>query len=408
MELRRPMRRWRSLGKPQRTELFVRWSCYLALGAEPLALLGALVGQADEVPVLTLRLMLVASLAGTVLSVLLLRAGLAHYLGRRPLPVTLLTASTVLSVGSVWGLVMSDGAGLEFSAGLSPLLVMFWFGPVSVALPPRRSAPLGLLVMLLLLPALLLRGIGLGTALGALTVFSVACAVFALTCRSSAWLAGVVWELDGARETQARLAVAEERLRFSRDLHDVLGRNLTTIALKSELASQLARRGRPEAADQMTEVQRIAQDSQREVREVVRAYRGADLHAELTGAGSVLRAADVDCRVELAGAEQLPVTAQSVLGWVVREGTTNVLRHSEATTCRIRLRVSGGQALLEMTNDGVPERPAAAPGTGLTGLRERLGVYGGELATPPAEPGWFRLTVDLPLTAPALSLETTG
>ncbi|GAA3050912.1 histidine kinase [Kitasatospora albolonga] len=408
MELRRPLRRWRALGKPQRTELYVRWSCYFALSAQPFAVLGAVGGGATGMPVLTLRLLLLAMLAGTVLSVLLFRTGLAHYLGRRSLPTGLLTAATVLTLAMVWLLALTAGPDPDRAAGLGPVLVMFWYAPVAVALPVRRGAALCAGMLLGVLAALLASGAPLATGLGVCTVVLLGCVFFGATCRSSAWLAGVVWELDGARETQARLAVAEERLRFSRDLHDVLGRNLTTIALKSELAAQLARRGRPEAADQMTEVQRIAQESQREVREVVRAYRSADLHAELTGARSVLRAADVDCAVDLAGAEQLPVTAQSVLGWVVREATTNVLRHSEARHCRIRLRVGGGQALLEMANDGVPERPAGAPGTGLTGLRERLAVYGGQLATPPADPGWFRLTVDLPLTAPALSLETTG
>ena len=87
----------------------------------------------------------------------------------------------------------------------------------------------------------------------------------------------MLWEAERAREVETRLAVAEERLRFGRDLHDVLGRNLSVISLKSELAVQLARRGRPEAVEQMIEVQRIAQESQREVRAVVRGYREADL-----------------------------------------------------------------------------------------------------------------------------------
>ncbi|MER5867872.1 histidine kinase [Kitasatospora sp. NPDC002040] len=406
MELAHPLRRWHAQGKPQRTELYVRWSLYVAAGVEPLAVLATAVGQAEKLSVLTLQVLAAAALVGTVLSVLLVRTGLAHYLGRRPRPVLLLALSTAVALAGVWGLVLTGG---DDPAGVSiaPLLLMFWFGPVSVVLPHRLSAALAGGVLLLVLPALLLAGFPIGTSLGVLTAVALSCLLFAFTCRCSAWLAGVVWELDGARETQSRLAVAEERLRFSRDLHDVLGRNLTTIALKSELAAQLARRGRPEAADQMTEVQRIAQESQREVRDVVRAYRTADLHAELTGARSVLRAADVACEVELGGIDQLPVTAQSVLGWVVREATTNVLRHSEAASCLIRLRVGGGMALLEIENDGVTAGQPGGSGTGLTGLRERLAVYGGELATPPAGPGRFRLAVDLPLTAPALSLEVS-
>ncbi len=162
----------------------------------------------------------------------------------------------------------------------------------------------------------------LGTALGVL----VAGGGLAFTAAFSVWLLDAVYELDEARETRARLAVAEERLRFGRDLHDVMGRNLSVIALKSELAVQLARRGRTEAVEQMIEVQRIARESQREVRDVVRGYREADLRLELAGAQGVLSAAGIECEVT-GDAAGLPVEVQSALGWVVREATTNVLRH---------------------------------------------------------------------------------
>src|SRR5690606_30179659 len=107
--------------------------------------------------------------------------------------------------------------------------------------------------------------------------------------RASVWMLGVMWELEGSRRTQAQLAVAEERLRFARDLHDVLGRNLSVMALKSALAAQLSRRGRPGAEAEMMAVRDIAQESLREVREVVHGYRAADLTSELAGARSVLR-----------------------------------------------------------------------------------------------------------------------
>src|SRR5690606_16835418 len=158
----------------------------------------------------------------------------------------------------------------------------------------------------------------------------------------SAWLLNSVFELDEARETRARLAVAEERLRFGRDLHDVIGRNLAVMALKSELAVQLARRERPEAVEQMIEVQRIAQESQREIRDVVRGYREADLEAELAGARGVLAAAGIDCEVTGRPAG-LPPRVQSALGWVVREATTNVLRHGDATWCAVTVRTAEGR-----------------------------------------------------------------
>ncbi|CAM5529320.1 Sensor histidine kinase OS=Streptomyces tendae OX=1932 GN=F3L20_30910 PE=4 SV=1 [Streptomyces tendae] len=115
-------------------------------------------------------------------------------------------------------------------------------------------------------------------------------------CGFSGWLMKIVWSWS-APAPKARLAVAEERLRFGRDLHDVMGRNLSVIALKSELAVQLARRERPEAVDQMIEVQRIARESQREVRDVVRGYREADLRGGAGGRSGVLGAAGIDCAI---------------------------------------------------------------------------------------------------------------
>ncbi|MEW2575057.1 sensor histidine kinase [Streptomyces syringium] len=222
--------------------------------------------------------------------------------------------------------------------------------------------------------------------------------------RTSAWVLAVMWELDAARGAQARLAVAEERLRFGRDMHDVLGRNLAVIALKSELAVRLAGRGSPAAVDEMTEVQRIAQESQREVRDVVRGYRGADLHTELAGARSVLAAAGIDCRIDDKAGDELPAAAQSALAWVVREATTNVLRHADAGRCAVRMRVTEGVAVLVMENDGVcpgPIVPSGPPGSdggsGLAGLRERLAALGGTLAAERRPPAAFRLTARVPL-----------
>ncbi|WP_393081068.1 sensor histidine kinase [Streptomyces sp. LN704] len=234
----------------------------------------------------------------------------------------------------------------------------------------------------------------------------------AFTAAFSVWLLNAVYELDAARETRARLAVAEERLRFGRDLHDVMGRNLAVIALKSELAVQLARRGRPEAVDQMTEVQRIARESQREVREVVRGYREADLTVELAGAQGVLTAAGIACEVT-GSAPGLPAQVQSALGWVVREATTNVLRHGDARRCGVSLRVADGKVTLTVENDGVPDTAAAGPGagegsgprggsgrgggSGLVGLRERLAELDGTLRAGPADGGRFRLTAEIPM-----------
>ncbi len=223
----------------------------------------------------------------------------------------------------------------------------------------------------------------------------------------SVWLLKAVLELDAARETRTRLAVAEERLRFGRDLHDVMGRNLAVIALKSELAVQLARRERPEAVEQMIEVQRIARESQKEVREVVRGYREADLGVELLGAQGVLTAAGVECTVT-GSASELPSAVQSALGWVVREATTNVLRHGDAGHCRVSLGVEGARVVLTVENDGVerdrvPSTPTSK-GSGLAGLRERLSAVDGTLEAGPVDGDLFRVVAEVPLPPAATSL----
>ncbi len=225
--------------------------------------------------------------------------------------------------------------------------------------------------------------------------------LIAVTVRISAWSLGVMSRLRDAQEVKTRLAVAEERLRFGRDMHDVLGRNLAVIALKSELAVELAQRGQPAAMDQMVEVQRIARTSQQEVRDVVRGYRKADLRTELLGARGVLRAAGIECAVQGDGG-RLPAPVQSALGWAVREAATNVLRHGNPQRCAIRLETAPDSARLVVENDGAPPGTAVVSGggSGLHGLRERLAAVGGSLEAGPTGEGLFRLTAAIPLPSP--------
>src|ERR1017187_7481716 len=134
---------------------------------------------------------------------------------------------------------------------------------------------------------------------GGFMIYALFIGGYVVDCRGSAWTLRIMWELDRSRAVQARLSVAEERLRFARDLHDVLGRNLSLIAVTSELAGQLARRGDEEAAaaGHMIEVRRVAHESLREMRAVISGYRTADLDTELAGAQDVLRSAGVRCRI---------------------------------------------------------------------------------------------------------------
>lgn len=414
VRMRSPLRSWRSLSKPRRSELYLRWSLYLMALLLPIAVLisaGSAVRHAAGDPALlaAVRVGLLITLAATLVLLRAYRVSLDHYLRRSPGHLRWIALAVGIAVAGSWATLLigpdadfgaADPQAPPFSPYITGDLLLFTFGPLCVGLSPLRSALAGLGMLLAVGPAIVLAGADVSGTIGYLVALAFAMAFIGASCRGFAWICAVVWELDAAREAQSRLAVAEERLRFSRDLHDVMGRNLTTIALKSELAVQLARRGRPEAAEQMAEVQRIAQESQREVRDVVRGYRSADLHAEAIGARAVLRAADVACEIDL-GEETslLPPTVQSVLGWVIREATTNVLRHSEAARCLIRLRLEGGRAVLELENDGVPAVPIPSQGggTGLRGLRERLAVHDGELTVPTTDAGVFRMLATVPL-----------
>lgn len=407
--MRSPLRSWTSLSKPQRTELYFRWSLY----SMPLLLLPAVLvvaGAGSDLPGSgnAVRVSVLVALAGTLLGLRACRTSLDHYLKRPTDHLRWLAVNGAFAVAGSWAVLLlgPDAGGADgsratlFTSTISVLLLTMAFGPVSIGLSLPRAALAALGGFLLVVPAMVLAGQGAAGIAGLVVGTLVMLPILGGTCRSFAWLTSVVWELDAARDAQSQLAVAEERLRFSRDLHDVMGRNLTTIALKSELAVQLARRGREEAADQMAEVQKIAQESQREVRDVIRGYRTADLHAEAIGARAVLRSADVACEIDLGeDADRLPVAVQSVLGWVIREATTNVLRHSEADRCLIRLRTEDGRAVLELENDGVPAVPfpSQGSGTGLRGLRERLAAHDGELTVPTAEAGVFRMLATVPL-----------
>ncbi|MEV2252451.1 sensor histidine kinase [Streptomyces sp. NPDC050147] len=329
----------------------------------------------------------------------LLGAGLGEYLDGDPVPRRWIAVGAGLMVVTVSGvLALAAFAGPEEFPSLTIALaaaVMPFLSAYSLLASLRVSFLVQSVATAAVCSGVWL--IGGGVQLLVPTFFTVAYAGCALayTMRCSAWVLRVMYELHNSRDVQARLAVAEERLRFGRDLHDVMGRNLAVIALKSELAVQLAKRGRPEAVDQMVEVQRIARESQREVREVVRGYREIDLAVELAGAQGVLEAAGIECRVAGSPAG-LPAAVQSAFGWVVREAATNVLRHGDARHCAVTLRVGAERAVLTVSNDGVPESAPVGAGSGLAGLRERLAVVDGELDFASGG-GKFRLTAEVPL-----------
>ncbi|GLW24151.1 sensor histidine kinase [Microbispora triticiradicis] len=211
------------------------------------------------------------------------------------------------------------------------------------------------------------------------------------------WIYRMVIQAHEGRKAQAELAVTEERLRFARDLHDLVGHSLSAIAVKSELAVKLARVAPDQATEEMTAVRGLAKDALREIREAVRGYRAIDLSAELGSVRAVLEAANIRCTLELPERTP-PGEAATLLAWVVREGATNTLRHSAATRSRVTLRLTGATAVLEMVNDGVGGQSTDDGGTGLIGLSERLTAAGGSLTARPTGSGEFVLRAVVPTT----------
>jgi two-component system sensor histidine kinase DesK len=214
-----------------------------------------------------------------------------------------------------------------------------------------------------------------------------------------ATLAEVFADLRRTRQDLARAAVAEERLRFSRDLHDLLGHTLSVIVVKAQATRLAAGQDPDEAARHAKDIERIGRDALGQVRDAVQGYRRTTLAEEVVVAAETLGSAGVRTDVVRHEAD-LGDDVDELLGWVVREGTTNVLRHAGARRATITTGTRDGMTTVTIEDDGRgPGDPELdSPGTGLTGLAERLAHVGGSLEAGPAAEGnrGFRLTACVP------------
>jgi two-component system, NarL family, sensor histidine kinase DesK len=205
-------------------------------------------------------------------------------------------------------------------------------------------------------------------------------------------------QLQAAREEIARLAVTEERLRIARDLHDLLGHSLSVINLKSELAARLVEQDPQRAAAELADVQAVGRQALAEVREAVQGYRQLALADALAGARTALVAAGIECELDDAP-PALPPEIDEVFAWAVREGTTNVVRHSGAGRCAVRIRERAGEAVVEVEDDGASPPPVPRAGSGLRGLTERAARLRGTVEAGAAPGGGFRLRLVVPRPA---------
>lgn len=294
---------------------------------------------------------------------------------------------------------LGDGRRAVLCGLMSVVLVVIVlrFGPGWSLLFPYLSAALAISLPGKALPVTL----GLPVALAAVLTdqfgsLAVQCTVVALGMASFRRMLELVAELYDTRARMAEVAVVEERLRISRDLHDLLGQTLLSIVLKA----QLIRRGEDVTEDVTEEARNIEQIGRlaiERVREAVTEFRVASLSMALDEAVSALRDAGIHTVVRERGTP-FPPQVETVLGWVVREGTTNVVRHSGARECEIAVYRTDNHAVVELWDDGAGSADTAGGGHGLRGLWERLAKVGGELDAEPHARGGFRLKALVPLS----------
>ncbi|MGU3436381.1 sensor histidine kinase [Actinomycetes bacterium M1A6_2h] len=198
------------------------------------------------------------------------------------------------------------------------------------------------------------------------------------------------------REALARAAVENERLRIARDLHDLLGHSLATMVVKAELAEKLAPVDATLSAQAARDVQSVGRAAMVEVGEAVTGYRTSSLDAEITRARDAL--GEIAVKIDVAE-RSWSADVDAVLAWAVREATTNVLRHADATTVAITVRTDPGAVILKVVNDNASQdSPHPGSGQGLVGLTERVDTVGGTVTTNATEFG-FELVVTAPIEA---------
>jgi two-component system, NarL family, sensor histidine kinase DesK len=292
-----------------------------------------------------------------------------------------------------WGLCCALGvlflAELPFARAEAFLLCVY-ITTITVPVLGRWSAPIvvALTVAALVVPAMIPSWHdSIATAFD--DAIPLGIAVTALATFAAVRVQRVFIELAEVRTQLAPLAAENERLRIARDLHDLLGRSLTSIAVKASLARRLSPTDPAQALTEIADVEDLARWSLADVRAAVDRYRDVTLAGELAAGRDLLRSAGIGADLPTA-VDNVDPARQELFAWVVREGLTNIVRHSRADSCAVRLTACS----IEISDDGVGA--AAAEGNGLSGLRERAAAAGGGVDAGPQRPGGWRLRVWVP------------
>jgi two-component system, NarL family, sensor histidine kinase DesK len=346
----------------------------------PVWTIDGLAGGASGNPVLVVLL-------GLAMGVLQLRHSFAAARGQRPAgwQWTFVALSVVVYLPMYW-FTWNWAATQILLITSAAMLLRGWFRVAAIVAPILGTAVTAVVVLLAahLMPAVIVvAGIS----------WLVDFLMYSAALYAAIRLVMVADELYAARTQQAEGAVGQERLRVSRDLHDLLGQSLSAISLKGDLALRLLPFDPARAGSEIESLTGVARSALHDVIAVARDEHRVSLHGEIDAAAALLSAAGIEVRIDT-GLCVPPEHAREVLAWAVREATTNVLRHSEARTCSITLRSGDGGVWLEVRNDGA--RAASGQGSGLVGLAVRAEAVSGSVRAGTVGDGMFLLRIWVP------------
>lgn len=378
------------LGKPvAQASLVNRWALVASgyAAAFPVTFVLAISGRpVPTVVLLSLGLILIAWVRGGWVR----RALLGEPLSRADLAVraVVVPLAGVFSVAAAWDEQPVLGAVFPASVLSAALMSRRRIEPRAVVLLTVAAAVPSLFMVVRLVD-------GAANRVGVAALTLVVGAAVLLLERSQEWYDELVDRLNRSRTLSVDLAVTRERLRFAGDLHDIQGHSLQAIAMKADLVARLVDVDPEWARQEAMAVGDLARDALADTRKVAHGYRETSLEREIVNAVMILRAAGIEAG-SAGDLRLVPQAALGLFGRLVREGTTNVLRHSRAQRCDIRLDHGGSEIMLTMCNDGVAAGHGSCNGSGLSALRERFGDAGGKVEVRVGE-GRFEVTGRLPV-----------
>jgi signal transduction histidine kinase len=302
-----------------------------------------------------------------------------------------LTATAVVLTAAV--LCLATGVIPDFAAAAPIVAAGLVLYTVGASLPRRRSSAVAVFAVVVFVAALLLAadtpfapGAGQATAFAALVL-------------GSCWALG--WTVRERRAYAAQLsrqatsrAVDEERLRIAREMHDIVAHSMSLIAVKATVANHVADERPQEVRDALRVIEATSRTALTELRRTLGALRtGPDPDlapapgvADLPTLVDAATAAGLEVHLDVRGVTDLPEGLGLAVFRIVQEALTNVVKHAEATHCRVTVAGEPGAMVIEVVDDGRGGTEVGGRGQGLIGMRERVALYGGEVRAGP-EPG---------------------